>query len=47
MASIYDLKAGQLLTIPETDKTTVCKMCLEVAQPKLNDKVRTTKTKGL
>jgi len=44
MASIYDLKAGQLLTIPETDKTTVCKMCLEVAQPKLNDKDEASST---
>ena len=35
MASIYELRAGQLLTVPETDKTTQCKMCLEVAVPKL------------
>ena len=33
MASIYDLKPGQLLEIPKDDKITKCKMCLQVANP--------------
>jgi len=35
MASIYELRPGQLFAVPETDQVTQCKMCLDVAVPKM------------
>jgi len=35
MASIYELQPGQLLAVPETDQVTQCKMCLDIALPKM------------
>ena len=34
MATIYNLKPGELFEVPKDDKVSVCKMCLEPAVPK-------------